>query len=110
MKARPVYEEPAIVMHAWGIVLTPAGTAHVGGMHRGTRLRLSTAVESFDLDTMTATTRSGRTYRLSGDRTDSLAMAAMAFFAGARAARNASMLSPEGLELMLAEPANAWRA
>ena len=109
MSARPVYEEPNVNMQVWGIVLSSGGTAHIGGMHQGTRLRLSTAIESFDLGSMTATTRSGRAYHLDGIRNDSLALTAMALFAGSREARDTSVLSPEELELMLTEPANGWR-
>lgn len=110
MKARPVHEEPVIVMQAWAIVLSPSGTAHVGGMHEGTRLRLSTAVESFDLSSMTARTRSGRTYFLDGVRNDNLGLAAVAVFRGPLEAEGSRLASPEELELMLAPPANGWRA
>mgnify|MGYP001381322942 CR=1 FL=1 len=110
MKARPVYEEPHVDMQAWGVVISSAGTAHIGGMHQGTRLRLSTAVETFDLASMTATTASGRTYRLGGIRNDALALAAVAVFRGPLEAEGARPVSPEELELMLSPMANRWGA
>lgn len=110
MTAAPVHEEPEISMPMWAIVLSASGAAHIGGMHRNTRLRLSTAIESFDLQEMTATTRSGRTYRLEGVRNDAIGIAAIEVFHGAEAARDARAISPDELALMLAEPANGWRA
>jgi len=110
MKARPVYEEPEITLEVWAIVIGPEGRAHFAGSHKGTRLRLSTAIEEFDLEAMTGKTSSGRTYRLAGDRGDGLGLAATAIFRGALALQASSVISPEELALMLAPTANRWGA
>lgn len=110
MTARPVYEEPEIALEVWAIVIVPEGHAHFAGSHEGTRLRLSTVIEEFDLETMTGTTASGRRYRLAGDRGDGFGLAAMAVFRGALAVRASTVISPEELDLMLSPSANGMKA
>lgn len=110
MKARSVHEEPEVTLEVWAIVIGPEGRAHFAGGHKGTRLRLSTPIETFNLETMTGTTASGRTYRLSGDRGDGFGLAATAIFRGALALRASSVISPEELALMLAPPVNGMKA
>lgn len=88
----------------------PTGIVHFAGAHKGTRLRLSTAIETFDLAAMTGTTRSGRTYSLQGVRNDALGILAVALFLGQGAARECGMIAPEELELALASPVNGLRA
>ena len=67
MTARSVPEEPEVSVEGWAIVIDIFGDPRIVGRPAGTtRGRISSAVEAFDLHNMTATTASGRKYRLIG--------------------------------------------
>lgn len=109
VKARPVYEEPETTLDAWSIVMGPECTPRFAGFPKRTRLRLSTAVEFFDLDAMTGTTASGRRYRLEGARNDSLGVIALSIFRSPAMAKRSRTISPEELSLMLSPPVNGMK-
>jgi len=63
----PVDEEPGITLVRWHVFMLPDGSRHFCGYDaRGHEGRVSTAVETFDPDSMTGRTASGRVYALSG--------------------------------------------
>lgn len=65
----PVGLEPVICLEDWAVVETESefGQRHLLGMRTDTRdARISSNVKSFDLDTMSAVTSTGRQYRLVG--------------------------------------------
>lgn len=59
--------EPTITLTSWRIYATDKGR-HVVGWHvEGREGRVSSAIASFDAETMRLTTRSGRVYKLTGE-------------------------------------------
>ena len=67
--AKPVSEQPEIILSKWRIFETPEGTRHFVGKNltgNGTG-RVSSAITVFDKTSMTGVTRSGRVYQLLGD-------------------------------------------
>ncbi|GAA2884473.1 hypothetical protein GGQ99_005109 [Aminobacter niigataensis] len=67
MAVKSVSEEPQVKLISWGVVVDGWSEPRLVGTPLGTtRGRISSAVQYFNLDTMTAVTASGRTYRLIG--------------------------------------------
>lgn len=62
----PVTVEPVVEMSPWLVLeVRPSGERHLCGWS-GREGRVSSPLQAFDADTRTATTRSGRLYRLAG--------------------------------------------
>lgn len=66
--ARPVSEQPEIILGSWRIYEVPDGTRHfVGKLLNGGGGRVSSSINVFDKMSMSGITRSGRVYTLIGD-------------------------------------------
>jgi hypothetical protein len=104
MPVRSVEDEPDILLESWGIYASPWDTLHVVGSPCGTtRARRSSPVESFDVNTMTAVTESGRTYRLVGEQ-DHVAARLIAVTMFGAVAYLGKWISAEELALAVARP------
>jgi hypothetical protein len=114
MTVDPMYEEPEIALERWAIVQHPEGTLHIAGLRDGdgrlSRMRMSTAIQSFDRSTLTAETSSGRVYHLASDGYDRrVGVYLTGYFFGAAVPPDAVILDAAGLELALSEPSSGLR-
>lgn len=66
MMVKPVEEDPFVEMSRWGIMRDPFGYRLVGRENGAARGRISSPVIAWDGRSQTATTTSGRFYRLVG--------------------------------------------
>lgn len=70
MTAKPVHEEPEVVIAKWGVMQDPAGYRLVG-VHAATGIaRVTSPLVVFDVHGTTAETASGRVYRFRGPADD----------------------------------------
>ena len=106
----PVYIEPEVSLDVWAIVLHRDGHFHFTGIREAREKgRISSMIESFDLETMTGKTVSGRRYVQSGARNDVLGLSLAAVIWGHENSWGSVCVSPENLALALAAPANGMR-
>lgn len=114
MTADRLYEEPELTLERWAIVCHPEGTYHIAGLRDGearlSRMRMSTAIRSFDHQSLTAETSSGRLYHLAENGYDRRVGIFLAgYFFGAKVLPDIVILDAEGLELALSEPSSGLR-
>lgn len=65
--SRPVNVQPTVWLERWRVLETDLGTRHFTGYSVEDRIgRASSPIESYDIDTRSGITRSGRQYHLLG--------------------------------------------
>ena len=107
--AAPVSIEPEVTVKAWAFVMHRDGGIHLTGLRDNKKARLSSAVESFDMETMTATTMSGRKYHLDGMPFDALGIMLVRLHWGFGEAEGCKIVSPEDVELALTPAPSPFR-
>ncbi|MHA6642733.1 hypothetical protein [Mesorhizobium sp. A623] len=109
MTAAPVSIEPEVTIKAWAFVMHCGGDIHLTGLRDNRKARVSSAVESFDRETMTATTISGRKYHLEGMPFDRLGIMLARLHWGSEEAEGCKIVSPEDVELALSPAPSPFR-
>lgn len=107
--AAPVSIEPEVTVKAWAFVMHCEGGIHLTGLRDNKKARVSSTVESFDRETMTARTVSGRTYHLEGIPFDYLGVMLARLHWGSEEAAGCKIVSASDVELALSPAPSPFR-